>query len=151
MKLKFVIDKKQDKDKKDKERVSTWSDPTGRKPCTLCCNSTGKRVFLFPWKKAQEVDLPLGAVKEKETFENWSGFDADSAFTIQFAHNELKAVGEPLSIIYVSDKWTGEAERYRHEFKSGNRLCNNNMKSPRIWGFLNKRGKRLVSSRGIVG
>ena len=136
------------KDKKGKEKITTWSEPTGRKPCTLCCNSTGKNIFLIPWKKAKVVDLPIGAEKEKSTFESWSNFNADSAFTIDAKQGELKLVGTPMSIIYVTDKWTGTAAQYIHKFENDNRLYNN--KSV-IWGLQSKSGKRLISPRGIVG
>ncbi len=135
------------RDKNGKEKITTWSEPTGRKPCTLCCNSTGKNIFLFPWKKAQEVDLPIGAKKEKTKFESWSGFVADSAFTIDVKTDDLKLVGTPISIIYVSDKWTATAAQYIHKFEKDNRLYNN--KSV-IWGLQNKKDKRLISSRGII-
>lgn len=137
-------------DKNDKEQVKTWTKPTGKNPCVLACNSVGKNLFLIPWKKAKEVDLPHGSLNEKKRFESWSGFLADTAFTIESSKNNLKICGEPLSIIYVSDKWSGEAEQYKHDFKRGNQLFNNNIKKPVTWGFKNKSGKRLVSKRGII-
>lgn len=136
------------KDKNGKEKIKTWSKPTGRKPCTLCCNSNGKNIFLFPWVKAQEVDLPIGAKKEKSKFESWSGFIADSAFTIDLKHDDLKFVGEPIQIIYFTDKWTGEAAQHIHRFETNHRLYNN---KSIIWGLQSKSGKRLISPDGIIG
>lgn len=61
--------------------------------------------------------------------------------------SELVQLGKPLEIGYRSDKWTGKAENYLHQFGKGTRL----LSTPDGKALVIVGGKLAVEERGITG
>jgi len=116
----------------------------------LCTNATGTALFMVPWKKAKKISLPKWK-KEKKTFEAWSELEADTGFQATIPRDTLFICGLITTIIYESDKWTGRKELYEHHYKGKVKFYSDRQKNPVSWGVLHERGKKLVSSRGLIG
>jgi len=138
--------------------VIAWEDTTGedwridfnKDNLALCSNATGTALFFVPWKKAKKTKTPKWE-KEKKTFENWSGLEADSGFQVTIPRDTLFVCGVITSIIYESDKWTGKKTLYEHTYQRPVKFYQDRQKSPAAWGALQERGKKLVSPRGLIG
>lgn len=120
----------------------------------LFSNDDGTALYALPLDTEKQADIPKGRKGGKKLHRTWSAFDVDAAFKLSIpdAAVELHKIGTGLRIYYTSDKWTGAAQKYVHDFTSGP-VCyaDRIKKTPRAVGILCVNGKRLVTARGIVG
>lgn len=127
-----------------------WKADFDRDNLALLTNATGTALFMVPWKKSKSVNMPKWK-KEKKQFETWSELEADSGFQATIPRDTLFVCGTITSIIYESDKWTGRKELYEHAYEKPVKFYEDRKKNPVAFGALHERGKKLVSSRGLIG
>ncbi|WP_224371106.1 hypothetical protein [Hyalangium versicolor] len=109
---------------KDGKR-STLSWP--KKGLWLCTDSTQKRLYLVPAPKAAPGPLAGPAKRALKgvarAYKRWSEFEAANVTPATVELGATEDRGCVASIAYRSDKWSGRAEDYEHDFKGRPRLC----------------------------
>jgi len=132
----------------DRDRITRF-----KKKTFLACNGAGTSIYLLPGAKTKKIAVPGGYQKQKRMYLEWTeDHEVDSALEIYVPDTPLRSRGRILEVIYDSDKFSarGRPKRYQHEFESLPSLFNDSKKSPRVWA-IRKSGKKLVTSRGIIG
>jgi len=122
----------------------------------LLTNAGRTALYMVPWSAAILCDVPKGNEELKRTWKAWSGFLLDSAYKLTVRNETLYAVGEIGNMIYESDKWSGKLERYEHttNLRPAPLLYVDSKKRKitgvRTWGVLDKKGRKLIDSRGLI-
>lgn len=134
-------------------RAEEWPDPDdgGSGIAALCCNAKGTAIYFLPYDQVEEFDIEGYPGKVAQTFEDWSGFEANEAVKIEIPEDRLFLIGVIKSICYHSDKWVGENRLYVHDFDNPPKLYHDGTEDPASWGILDEGGARLVCDRGIIG
>lgn len=140
-----------------KQNLSTR--PQQRTPHAMLTNAKGTALFVTPWKGVDVEEL-RGAQQNKfeRMFEHWAQYEADlkMRFKIPRRAEQLKRIGQLLSVSYTSDKMEtatddkGRFNIYIHKFKKPPRFFANSRAKPLVWGAKKERG-RIVTSRGLIG
>lgn len=125
--------------------------PTARKARATkrrgAARSSRKRSSRRPRRNPVEV-APRELEQGKRAFARWNGFDATRAEVMRATPTPRVAVqlGEIHAIEYVSAKWTGRREKYRHVFHTPRpQLCT----GPDSKGLIILGGGFKVTPRGI--
>lgn len=119
----------------------------------LFSNHDGTAIYLLPLTGKREIEIPKGRPRGKKLWQNWSQFEVDDAFllTVTKAKSTLYKCGYCTAIIYDSDKWSGNFQKYIHEFNKRLPAYCNRSKKPSVFGVLSIDGKKIVTARGLIG
>lgn len=94
----------------------------------LCGDPSGRRLFLLPRPSRRARQLK-GTVAEREEvqqaislFKRWSDFQPAYFNPTQVRDASTVDLGRVRAVAYSSDKWSGTANDYEHQFKGAPRL-----------------------------
>jgi len=146
----------------DHEHVIRWPNKTSyrssNKAAVLVCNKHRNALYVLPWERSKRRNLSSTKRKQKAVYSLWSGLQPDCEYQLWYPPRQetLFLVGRIQKIDYTSDKLTEPGDRpgdwhlYTHDFERPPKFYAARAKTPRVFGVLDEKGRKLVSSRGII-
>lgn len=125
----------------------------------LYSNASRTAIFFLPWRQVSIDEIERGGGSGAYRLSrDWSGYPADIAirFHIPDGARNLSKIGVLKAVDYTSDKlekigdYKGKYSLYTHRYKTPLNLYADRSNSPRAYGA-SLRGKRIVTSRGLIG
>lgn len=131
---------------------------TGAGGFGLYSNAAKTTIFFLPWRRVAIDEINADASGGHKLSRDWSGYPADIAirFHLVDAARNLRNIGTLKKVEYTSDKlekigdYKGKFSLYTHHYKTPLNLYADRQRNPRAYGA-SLRGKRIVTSRGLIG
>jgi hypothetical protein len=126
------------------DKIHTFKFPATYK---LLAHPGGKMLLLaYVTGRKKRSDQNLRA---EQLYLDWSGFEPVTFVAKIPSSKKLSLIGRAESIIYRSDKWSGQTQRYIHDFKNPPLAWGDGPNKPQL--ILLTGGRVRVTERGIVG
>jgi hypothetical protein len=140
-----------------KGKVNKLKFPKRDKMLLVSCVK-GKQLFILPEKKIQSSRKKFDATADRHSkqlekglakYSDFKGFESLTGAIMEVSEAKFKKIGRAHSIVYESDKWSGQPAEYVHYFTSSPSVYQAGKAKPAAIAISG--GKLSVKEEGIAG